>query len=397
MKDDGSNKSLGLEDMPAEVMHTIAFSTSILSPQDVGMLGRVNRRLAEIFVHDAYGRDLHQAMGGAMMCIEKRFWRGVRFSFGRGWGGMEAVKALGQMLMVNCEEIGPDVASWEATVMWLIRGGGGCDWRDMEVFVKKRRMLPLEVASRGGHDAVVKTLIELGAPVDDRKNRALQAACTAGRVGAVRILLDAGTYVSRKHDNRPWFPIHYASWEGHADVVAELLSRGADVDSVTTTEGETPLHMVCAKGFTDAAVVLIEAGANINALTIRAQQTPLMIAAKQGRLDVARLLVEAGADLSLLDGNLRKDAEQWAQHYSQSSVATYLRQIKQPPPPHTLTHNDRRALAVVLRSSVEEHIIDAFVASPNPSASAVAQTYLVDQNIDDFVDSVHRLSLLHLL
>ncbi|DBA87729.1 TPA: hypothetical protein ACH3X1_004731 [Trebouxia sp. C0004] len=40
-------------------------------------------------------------------------------------------------------------------------------------------------------------------------------------------------------------PLHFACAAGHADMVAPLLSRGADIWDTQPGSSKTPLHMVC--------------------------------------------------------------------------------------------------------------------------------------------------------
>jgi hypothetical protein len=58
-----------------------------------------------------------------------------------------------------------------------------------------------------------------------------------------------------------------ASWKGHAEVVRELLSRGAAVNA-QADNGATPLMGACDRGHLAAATLLLDAGADLALLNI---------------------------------------------------------------------------------------------------------------------------------
>jgi ankyrin repeat protein len=64
---------------------------------------------------------------------------------------------------------------------------------------------------------------------DGRRDHAeaLHEAAAEGRREAAAILLDLGIPIDRP-GQMGGTPLHHAAWWGHADVVAELLARGAD-------------------------------------------------------------------------------------------------------------------------------------------------------------------------
>jgi len=60
-------------------------------------------------------------------------------------------------------------------------------------------------------------------------------------------------------------PLHYAALNGHNDVAALFLARGADPDPVDNS-GATPLHYAARRHHTDVVEILVQPGANINAV-----------------------------------------------------------------------------------------------------------------------------------
>ena len=88
--------------------------------------------------------------------------------------------------------------------------------------------------------------------------------------------------------------LHLAATSASADVVRELLERGAHVNAINMA-GETALHMAARRG--DLAVVeaiLVEAGVQVDALDGH-RFSPLMLAAFHQQWDSVRLLRHAGA------------------------------------------------------------------------------------------------------
>ena len=92
-------------------------------------------------------------------------------------------------------------------------------------------------------------------------------AATKGDLQTVKAAIAADpTVVDAEKPPNKKTALHYAAQNGHADVVAFLLDKGADVNRPNIA-GETPLHY--AVGLPDPAVVnlLLARGANPNART----------------------------------------------------------------------------------------------------------------------------------
>jgi ankyrin repeat protein len=107
------------------------------------------------------------------------------------------------------------------------------------------------------HPAVVKLLLEAGAPADTRITwrggrtgrwivgddaTPLHYAAKVGVVGSARLLLDKGVQVDAI-DSRGQTPLHIAVFVGHAKMVRFLLDRGADRNA-RTKNGKSPLDLV---------------------------------------------------------------------------------------------------------------------------------------------------------
>lgn len=94
--------------------------------------------------------------------------------------------------------------------------------------------------------------------------------------------------------------LHIAAAQGNAEIVAELINLGADVQTQEFGKDDTPLHRAALSGSTAVVQLLLEAGAEINALN-DIQKTPLHVAAESANFDAAVLLIESGADLDQIN------------------------------------------------------------------------------------------------
>jgi ankyrin repeat protein len=107
---------------------------------------------------------------------------------------------------------------------------------------------PLQTAARAARPAVVKALLETGAPVDDPRPNACSAlwlvcqsdADPVRRTDVATQLLDAGADPCRLCDDEQTTPLHFAAFRGPLSMVKLLLSRGAK-DGQKDKAGNTAL------------------------------------------------------------------------------------------------------------------------------------------------------------
>jgi len=92
-------------------------------------------------------------------------------------------------------------------------------------------------------------------------------AAKAGDLAKVQALLASDITLIHARDKDESTPLHCAAWKGHPEVVAFLLSAGANANAKNTNDhwGTTPLH--AAAHANQAAIVdlLIGQGAELNA------------------------------------------------------------------------------------------------------------------------------------
>ena len=128
---------------------------------------------------------------------------------------------------------------------------------------------------------------------DEEGSTQLMRAAFANDLARVRQLFCLGCSNINAQDHFCRSALHFASAEGHEDVVRELLARGADVN-VRSTSDATPLLQACLRGH--AAVVRLLCNApGIDLAARSGGRTPLAWALRMGHDDVEGLLRARGA------------------------------------------------------------------------------------------------------
>lgn len=145
------------------------------------------------------------------------------------------------------------------------------------------------IAAWTGNLAMLELFHARGADLNRRNRHGEQAllhAAWRGQLAALRWLLDHGARLER--GGSQWSALHYAAFAGHAEVVDELLGRGAEVNA-RAPNGSTPLMMAAREGREGIAVRLLQAGAD-PALRSEWDLDALAMAERNNNLRIARLI-----------------------------------------------------------------------------------------------------------
>jgi len=151
----------------------------------------------------------------------------------------------------------------------------------------------LMLAARSGHVPVISYLVANKATVNARNrygDTALMAAALKGHLEVAKVLIANGAEVN----GTGWAPLHYAAFEGRADLVKFLLEKGADKNAVAPNEF-TPLMLAVRNGHEDAARALLYGDPDVNYRARSSGDSALKLATQKGYVPVVDLLKRAGA------------------------------------------------------------------------------------------------------
>lgn len=185
----------------------------------------------------------------------------------------------------------------------------------------------IAAASRGDMD-IVKELLRGGADV----NVGVRGGYTAMHLALINkrddiadlLLAEPKLDVNARGTDGVTILMTYI-WRRRADVVEQLLQRGADVN-LQEHDGDTALHAACNTGDLKVLRSLLVKGARPNVKN-KLGGTPLMWAAVYGYQDAVQLLLDNGADPRLKDAS-GVTAAQWADKNKRTEVAQLLREAE---------------------------------------------------------------------
>ena len=219
---------------------------------------------------------------------------------------------------------------------------------------------PLFLASQQGHAGVISALLKAGSDLklgNANGTSPLMVAAAAGKVDAVKVLIDGGADVNAKDGVRAQTPVMYAAAANRADVITLLASKGADLKATSKVSdlanlsreglgfggnpqvpgapgggpgggapprqaprpgvdrnyqlnelinahgGLTPLLFAVRQGYMESSSALLKAGADVNLLSAGDKTSPLLMAVINGHFDLAQQLLEQGANPNLASVN----------------------------------------------------------------------------------------------
>ncbi|CAM9404774.1 unnamed protein product, partial [Ectocarpus sp. 4 AP-2014] len=165
--------------------------------------------------------------------------------------------------------------------------------------VGEERQTPLLCAVDANDAAMVRTLLDHGAPVGPRNPHEvdpLRLACEEGRVAVARALLQGGASPGTG-GQEGFTPLHEVSFRGLTDVARVLLDAGAIPGHCLNEARESPLHAAVRGGHVGAVKALLPrlTKRQVNRRT-RGGKTALMLAVQAGDSIMVDKLLEAGGD-----------------------------------------------------------------------------------------------------
>ena len=148
------------------------------------------------------------------------------------------------------------------------------------------------LAARGGHVKVAQLLVSRKASVTQKSkvgDTALMAAALKGQIPMAAFLLEQGAELNPAG----WAPLHYAAFEGRAQMITFLIGKGASKDAPAPNEF-TALMLAVRGGFEDATRSMLYADPDVNYKT-QGGDTALKLASQKGYAPMVELLKRAGA------------------------------------------------------------------------------------------------------
>jgi uncharacterized protein len=150
----------------------------------------------------------------------------------------------------------------------------------------------LMFAANNGNIELLEFLLNNGANIlmnNMYGDTAIGIAALRGKLAIVQRLVAAGA----KLETEGWAPLHYAAFNGHADVIRYLIDKQVSVDA-RAPNGQTALMFAAKNDHLEVVRLLVSANADIQARDANGT-TALSLAIDAGNTDIAHYLRSRGA------------------------------------------------------------------------------------------------------
>ncbi|XP_076087982.1 uncharacterized protein LOC143058366 [Mytilus galloprovincialis] len=157
---------------------------------------------------------------------------------------------------------------------------------------------PLYVACKGGYKDTVELLLQNNADVNQCEvcgESPLYVPYEGGHKDTVELLLQSNADVNQ-YNQFGQSPLYVACEGGHKDTVELLLQNNADVNQYNQF-GRSPLYAACEGGYKHTVELLLQNNADVNHYDIN-EQSPLYVACARGHKDTVELLLQNKADVN---------------------------------------------------------------------------------------------------
>ncbi|KAL3100528.1 hypothetical protein niasHS_001094 [Heterodera schachtii] len=151
----------------------------------------------------------------------------------------------------------------------------------------------------------LNNLLQMNDPQYNEQYFALLIAIMQGHTEIAALLLEKGADVHQaavrqvNRVNIAVTPLWLAVSKLHLEMCRVLIAHGADVD-LGSDASLTPLLLACGKGSTEIVTLLVENGANVN-LGDSEGATPIMNTSRFGMIELVRFLLSHGANVEQMD------------------------------------------------------------------------------------------------
>ena len=179
-------------------------------------------------------------------------------------------------------------------------------------------------------------------------------ACASGRLEMAKQRLEERPDDLNEGDHAMNTPLHFASIDGHADIVKLLLDSGCIVDPINMAR-DTPLHDAIDNGHADVVKLLLDAGANPRKANGKGEDPYDLVDDLHGKLVAAEMreAITAAKQRS----SERRSSEDEQMHDMDSRMSHPKESPRQTPPAHETQFNTSRRNATTRAIKTSDRIL----------------------------------------